>query len=391
VTTVREQFYEPDHHAFRAMVRTFVQREIEPFHQRWDDDGHIDPQVWKTAGEQGLLGLAVPEEYGGGGAPDYRFRRVIAEELARVGAASVNSHMALVDDLVMPYLRDLCTEEQKRRWLPGLCAGEITPALAITEPGAGSDLRGITTTARLEADEWVIDGSKTFITNSAYADVLVIVARTAAPGGNNGFSLFLVPKGGPGFTVGRTLDKVGQRGENVAELFFDGLRVPADTLLGVEGQGLSHLRDHLPTERMSIAVYSQAAARAALDWTLAYVRERPVFGRTVADFQHTRFELAEMTTELDVTDSFIADAVLALNAGSLSATDAAKAKWWASELQQRVTTRCLQLHGGYGYMRDYPIARAFLDGRIQTIYGGTTEIMKEIIGRDLVGPRPPVA
>ncbi|WP_066949140.1 acyl-CoA dehydrogenase family protein [Microtetraspora fusca] len=381
---MRRDFYEEDHDAFRSAVREFVSREVVPDQLRWEEEGRVDPALWRVAGRQGLLGLAVPEEYGGSGAGDYRYRCVFIEELARVGAASVNSQVSLVDDLALPYLLDLGGHEQKKRWLPGLCAGELSPALAITEPGAGSDLRGIATTARRDGDGWRLNGAKTFITNGGHADVLVVVARTGPEGGNHGFSLLLVERGTPGFSVGRNLDKIGQRGENVAELFFDDVRLPAEALLGEEGEGLRHLREHLPTERMSIAVYALAAAEAALDWTLDFVRQRTAFGRRIADFQNTRFELAEMRTEIDVTRSFVQDAVLALNAGELSAVDAAKAKWWTTELQQRVISRCVQLHGGYGYMREYPIARAFVDARIQTIYGGTTEIMKGIIGRDLV-------
>ncbi|MEV0972921.1 acyl-CoA dehydrogenase family protein [Microtetraspora glauca] len=381
---MRRAFYEEDHEVFRYAVREFVAREVVPHQLGWEDAGRVDPALWPAAGRQGLLGLAVPERYGGGGTGDYRFRCVFMEELARVGAASVNSQVSLVDDLVLPYLLDLGTGEQRERWLPGLCGGALTPALAITEPGAGSDLRGIATTARRDGDHWLLNGGKTFITNGGHADVLVVVARADPEGGGRGFSLFLVERGSPGFTAGRDLDKLGQRGENVAELFFDDVWLPAGALLGTEGEGLRHLREHLPTERMSIAVYALAAAEAALGWTLDYVRQRGAFGQRIADFQNTRFELAEMRTELDVTRSFVHDAVLALNAGDLSATDAAKAKWWTTELQQRVVSRCLQLHGGYGYMREYPIARAFVDARVQTIYGGTTEIMKDLIGRDLV-------
>ncbi len=381
---MESRFYEPVHEEFRASVREFVKREVVPKGDEWEKDGHIDAQLWPIAGTQGLIGLAVPEQYGGSGVSDYRFRCVVCEELANEGAASVNAAMGLVDDLVLPYLIDLATNEQKERWLAGLAAGQITGAIAMTEPGAGSDLRGVKTYAVRDGSSWRLNGSKTFITNGSYADIIIVVARTNPDGGSRGFTLLVVERGMPGFQPGKSLDKIGQRAENVSELFFDDVAVPAENLLGEEGNALAHLRDHLPQERMSIAYYGLAAAEAAFRWTLEYVKERKAFGQRLAEFQNTKFALAEMSTEIDVTRSFLEKAVLELNNGKLSATDAAKAKWWATELQQRVVHRCLQLHGGYGYMREYPIARAFVDGRVQTIYGGTTEIMKEIIGRDLI-------
>ena len=381
---MESRFYDPVHEEFRASVREFVKREVVPNSDEWEKDGHIDAQLWPIAGTQGLIGLAVPEQYGGSGVSDYRFRCVVCEELANEGAASVNAAMGLVDDLVLPYLIDLATNEQKERWLSGLAAGQITGAIAMTEPGAGSDLRGVKTYAVRDGSSWRLNGSKTFITNGSYADIIIVVARTNPDGGSRGFTLLVVERGMPGFQPGKSLDKIGQRAENVAELFFDDVAVPAENLLGEEGNALAHLRDHLPQERMSIAYYGLAAAEAAFRWTLEYVKERKAFGQRLAEFQNTKFALAEMSTEIDVTRSFLEKAVLELNNGKLSATDAAKAKWWATELQQRVVNRCLQLHGGYGYMREYPIARAFVDGRVQTIYGGTTEIMKEIIGRDLI-------
>ena len=381
---MESRFYEPVHEEFRASVREFVKREVAPNSDEWEKDGHIDARLWPIAGTQGLIGLAVPEQYGGSGVSDYRFRCVVCEELANEGAASVNAAMGLVDDLVLPYLIDLATNEQKERWLAGLAAGQITGAIAMTEPGAGSDLRGVKTYAVRDGSSWRLNGSKTFITNGSYADIVIVVARTNPDGGSRGFTLLVVERGMPGFQPGKSLDKIGQRAENVAELFFDDVAVPAENLLGEEGNALAHLRDHLPQERMSIAYYGLAAAEAAFRWTLEYVKERKAFGQRLAEFQNTKFALAEMSTEIDVTRSFLEKAVLELNNGKLSATDAAKAKWWATELQQRVVNRCLQLHGGYGYMREYPIARAFVDGRVQTIYGGTTEIMKEIIGRDLI-------
>ncbi|WP_432041982.1 acyl-CoA dehydrogenase family protein [Streptomyces cadmiisoli] len=371
-----------DQEALRSMVRDFVDREVAPYVEEWERAGLIEPKLQAKAGGLGLLGFAVPEQYGGSGTDDYRFRCVIMEELARVGAAAVNVAFGGFDDLVGPYLTDLGTEEQKQRWLPGLCAGELRTAIAMTEPETGSDLRGIRTTAVREGDGWVLNGSKTFITSGAQADVVVTFART----GEGEFSLFLLEKGMPGFTQGRRLDKLGQRGEDVSELFFDDVRLPHDSLLGTEGAGFRYLMERLPKERLFIAYYGLAAAEAALDWTIAYTRQRRAFGRPVADFQATRFTLAELSTEIDVTRAYLERCVLAVNSGTLTAVDAAKAKWWATELQNRVIDRCLQLHGGYGYMREYPIARAYADARVSTVYGGTTEIMKEIVGRDLVRP-----
>ncbi|MET4923055.1 acyl-CoA dehydrogenase family protein, partial [Streptomyces sp. PSRA5] len=375
-----------DHEHFRSMVEEFVRHEISPYVEEWEQAGRIEPSLQSRAGELGLLGLSVPEMYGGGGARDYRFRCVIMDELAQAGAAAVNAALGGFDDLVGPYLVDLATEEQKKRLLPRLCSGELRSAIAMTEPDAGSDLRGIRTNAVRDGGHWVLNGSKTFITSGGRADVVVTFART----GEREFSLFLVENGTPGFVRGRHLDKLGQRGEDVSEMFFDDVRLPADNLLGVEGAGLRHLMERLPKERMSIAYYGLAAAEAALSWTLAYTKERRAFGRRVADFQNTRFALAELSTEIDVTRAYVDRCVLALNEETLTAVDAAKAKWWATELQNRTIDRCLQLHGGYGYMREYPIARAYADARVTTIYGGTTEIMKEIVGRDLVGEDVPV-
>ncbi|GAA4994861.1 acyl-CoA dehydrogenase family protein [Yinghuangia aomiensis] len=375
--------YDRDHHDFRAMVRQFIAREVTPNRQRWEDQRLIDRSVWTAAGRAGLLGIAAPEELGGAGQDDFRYRSVLKEELAYVGAASLAAGFALQDDIVLPYLLDLGTDEQKKRWLPGVCSGETILAIAMTEPGAGSDLQGIRTTARRDGGDWVIDGAKTFITNGILADLVIVLARTDPAAGARGMSLFAVERGTVGFTRGRKLDKVGLHAQDTAELFFDAVRVPEANLIGTEGRGFFHLMERLPRERLSIAVAAQCGTEAALDWTLEYCAERTAFGQPIRDFQHSRFLLAELVTEAEVTRAYVDSAILALNAGTLTAVDAAKAKWWASELQRKVVDRCLQLHGGYGYMMEYPIARAFLDSRIQTIYGGTTEIMKEIIGRDL--------
>ncbi|MEV5551893.1 acyl-CoA dehydrogenase family protein [Streptomyces sp. NPDC052309] len=378
--------YTRDHDAFRATVRKFVEREVTPNHQKWEEQRLVDRELWRVAARQGIIGLAVPEEYGGGGESDIRFRAVVMEELASTSAASVQLGFSLTEDIAMPYFLDLTSEEQKRRWLPGLAAGESISAIAMTEPDAGSDLQGMRTTAVRDGDHWLLNGAKTFITNGIQADLVIVAARTDPAAGSRGISLFVVERDTPGFSRGRKLEKIGLHGQDTAELFFRDARVPAANLLGELGGGLRHLLQRLPRERLAIAMSAQAAAEAAFGWTLEYVRQRKAFGRPVAEFQNTAFTLAELRTELDVSQAFIDRAMLALNANQLTVEDAAKAKWWATELQQRVADRGLQLHGGYGYMLEYPIARAFLDGRVQSIYGGTTEIMKEIISRQLITP-----
>ncbi|GAA5210871.1 acyl-CoA dehydrogenase family protein [Streptomyces thinghirensis] len=382
---MRRTLYDRDHEDFRSVVREFVTREVSPHQQRWEEEHFIERAMWTAAGKQGLLGLAAPEEYGGAGQDDFRYRTVMMEEFARVGAASLESGFSVQDDIVLPYLLDLGTEEQRRRWIPRMCTGEAITAIALTEPGAGSDLQGIRTTAVRDDDsgDWVIDGAKTFITNGIHADLVIVLARTDPAAGAKGMSLFVVERDTPGFSRGRKLDKVGLHAQDTAELSFASVRVPAANLLGTEGCGFVHLMERLPRERMSIAVFAQCVAETALAWTLDYCAERRAFGTPVGDFQHTRFLLAELATEIEVTRAYVDSAITALNDGTLTPVDAAKAKWWASELQTRVVDRCVQLHGGYGYMLEYPIARAFIDSRVQTIYGGTTEVMKEIIGRHL--------
>ncbi|GAA2719275.1 MULTISPECIES: acyl-CoA dehydrogenase family protein [Streptomyces] len=379
---MKRDLYTADHEAFRETVRTFLAKEVLPHHERWEKDGIVPREVWRAAGRQGLLGPAVPEEYGGGGVADFRYGAVIAEEFARAGASGLA--IGLHNDIVGPYLTSLATAEQKRRWLPGFCTGETITAIAMTEPGAGSDLQGLRTTAEDRGDHWVLSGSKTFISNGILADLVVVVARTTPEGGAKGLSLLVVERGTPGFERGRNLDKIGQKAQDTAELFFDGVRVPKENLLGELHGGFGHLMAHLPQERLSIAVAAVAAAEHLLEVTTRYVKEREAFGRPLARLQHVRFEIAEMATECAVTRTFVDRCVAEHIGGGLDAVHAAMAKWWATELQKRVADRCLQLHGGYGYMSEYPVAKAFTDGRIQTIYGGTTEIMKEIIGRSLL-------
>ncbi|ABK64518.1 acyl-CoA dehydrogenase family protein [Mycobacterium avium] len=380
---MRRSLYGEDHEAYRETVREFLAREVVPFQHDWDRDRWIDRAVFPRAAKAGIYALQVGEEYGGAGESDYRYRMVVCEEVSRVTALSFGLTISLQDDLVLHYLLDLTNDEQKQRWLPGFAAGELIGALAMTEPGAGSDLRGMRTTAHRDGDQWILNGQKTFISSGIMADVVVVAARTDPNGGSGAFSLFVVERDTPGFERGRKLDKIGLPAQDTAELYFRDAQVPGANLLGTVGEGLRYLMSHLPRERLGVTAKSLATTRAIFDTTVEYCQQRMAFGGPLTDKQHIRFELAEMATEIDVAEAYVDKSVLAYNAGELTAVDAAKGKWYLSELQKRVIDRCLQLHGGYGYMTEYPVARAYLDTRIQTIYGGTTEIMKEIIGRDI--------
>ncbi len=375
--------FESDHDLFRASVREFVEREISPNVPEWEEEGIVDKQVFRNAGRAGMLGMAIPEKYDGGGVGDFRFNAVIAEELMRGDAMGSGLCITLHNDVVVPYFIDLATEEQCERWLPGLASGELMSAIAMTEPGAGSDLAGIKTTALRDGDSYIVNGSKTFITNGINSDLIVTAVKTNPEERHSGMSLLVIEDGMVGFTRGRNLEKVGLHAQDTAELFFDDVRVPLENLLGDEGKGFAHLMDNLPQERLSLSVGSVAHAQTAFDWTLDYVKERHAFGRPIGNFQTLKHSMAEMRTELDVAQTYVDAQVMALNAGELSAADAAKAKWWVTELENKVISRCLQMFGGWGYMEEYPIARAFRDARVQTIYGGTTEVMKEIVGRSL--------
>ncbi|MEV6104783.1 acyl-CoA dehydrogenase family protein [Streptomyces sp. NPDC051940] len=379
---MKRTLFAPEHEAFRETVRTFLAKEVAPHYEQWTADGIVSREAWLAAGRQGLLGIAVPEEYGGGGAPDFRYGVVLAEEFTRVGAAGLA--VGLHNDVIGPYLTGLATEEQKRRWLPGFCSGEIITAIAMTEPGAGSDLQGIRTTAEDKGDHFLLNGAKTFISNGILADLVVVVAKTTPEGGARGLSLLVVERGMEGFERGRNLEKIGQHAQDTAELFFHDVKVPRENLLGEPDSAFLHLVTNLPQERLAIAVAGIAAAEHLLELTTTYVKEREAFGRPISTFQHIRFEIAEMATECAVTRTFVDRCIEDHDRGELDAVHASMAKWWATELQKRVADRCLQLHGGYGYMKEFPVARAFTDGRVQTIYGGTTEIMKEIIGRSLL-------
>ncbi|CAM3972757.1 acyl-CoA dehydrogenase family protein [Tsukamurella ocularis] len=373
--------YEADHDDFRASVRAFLAREVVPHYDDWDRDGIVPHELFRSIGDLGLF-AAVPEEYGGTGVRDFRFNAVFLEEAARAAVLPAAMGPVLQSDVCMPYLLELTNDEQKSRWLPGVAAGETVVAIAMTEPGTGSDLAGIRTRARRDGDHYVIDGAKTFISNGINADLVIVAVRTGEHP-HRGLSLIVVEAGTEGFERGRNLDKIGMHAQDTAELSFTGARVPAANLLGEEGAGFFGLTGNLPQERVSLATMSIAQAAAALEWTTAYVRERKAFGAPIGALQATRFRMAELTTEVEVTQAFVDRCITELNAGRLSAVDAAKAKLWATEVLGRVVDGCVQLHGGYGYMREYPIARTYADARISRIYGGTSEIMKEIVGRSL--------
>jgi alkylation response protein AidB-like acyl-CoA dehydrogenase len=377
---MERELFDDEHLWFRESVRAFVDRAVLPARHRHRESHAIERSVWTLAGRQGFLGLGVGEAHGGAGVADFRFNVVLGEELARAGMAYASSFGIHVD-VVAPYLLELTTPDQQSRWLPGFCAGDLVTAIGMTEPGAGSDLAALRTTAVRDGEDWVINGTKTFITNGAGADLVVVAARTGPA--RREISLFVVEAGTPGFTRGAPLHKVGQPEADTAELFFDDARIPVDNVLGELNLGFAYMVERLPQERLSAAVANLAHARAAVEQTLGYVRERRAFGRPVGTFQHNRFVLAEIATELDVAQAYIDRCVQAHVGSGLSPVDAAKAKWWSSEVQNRALDACVQLHGGYGYMQEYEVARAWCDARITKIWAGSNEIMKEIIGRDL--------
>ncbi|HCG56622.1 MULTISPECIES: acyl-CoA dehydrogenase family protein [Brevibacterium] len=381
---MKRDLYNEDHEAFRGTVATFLDREVVPHVEKWEENHLVDRSMWKKAAEAGVIGLTIPEEFGGAGVADFRFEMVRSEEIARRGVGGATSGWGVSDGIVPGYLLAFGTQAQKEKYLPGLAAGESIGAIAMTEPNAGSDLQAITTKAVRDGDDWVINGAKTFITNGYHCDFVIVVARTnpdAKP--SQGTSLFIVEDGTPGFERGRKLKKLGMDAQDTSELSFSDVRVPADALLGELDQGFIHLMVNLPTERMLIGSGTLAGARAALGWTGEYVFTRPAFGQTIGDFQNTRFELAELETRVDALEAFVDRCALALNDGELTPVDAAKAKYLGSDLEIEVINRCLQLFGGYGYMLEYPITRAFKDSRVQAIFGGSNEVMKELVGRDI--------
>jgi acyl-CoA dehydrogenase len=370
-----------EHEAFRDLVRSFIAKEITPHYDQWERDGVVARDVWLAAGQAGLLGIEIDEKYGGGGSQDYRYYMILGEELARAGTPGPG--FSVHNDIIGPYLQRLCTPEQCERWLPGYCSGEIITAIAMSEPGAGSDLQGMRTTAVRDGDHYVLNGQKIFISNGQLADLVIVAARTDPEAGYQGISLLAVERGMAGFERGRNLDKVGMHAQDTSELFFADVRVPAENLLGAEGGGFIAMMQNLPRERVAIGTAALAGAEKAFEETLEYCKQREAFGRPIGKFQHNRFVLAEMATELAVARAFTDRCVTEHIAGRLSTEEASMLKYWDTELCVRVVDRCVQLHGGYGYMREYPVARAYADGRAQTIFGGTTEIMKEIIGRGL--------
>jgi alkylation response protein AidB-like acyl-CoA dehydrogenase len=378
---VRRKIFTPEHDLFRATARTFFEKECVPNAEEWESAGVSNREIWKKAGAAGLLGWEVPEQYGGSGIKDFRYNAILAEEMVASGARGIG--FALNNDIVIPYLTDLTTDEQKARWLPGMVDGSIITAIAVSEPGAGSDVKGVRTSARLEGDYWVLNGSKTFISNGLLANLVIVVAKTDPSAGHKGISLLVVEDGMPGFTRGRKLDKIGSRAADTAELFFDDVRVPVTNVLGELGHGFYNLMRNLPTERLGIAVHGVARARRAFEVTLEYVKTRNAFGKPIGSFQANRFSVAEMKTKLDIAQIYLDRCIEDLIAGELTADEAAAAKMWITETEWEILDRCLQLHGGYGYINEYEIARLWRDGRVQRLYGGTSEIMKDIVGRSL--------
>ncbi|MEU5332358.1 acyl-CoA dehydrogenase family protein [Streptomyces asoensis] len=379
---MRRTVFDADHEAFRTSVRAFVERELRPRQEKFVQQRAIDRAAWKAAGRQGLLGLLIPEQYGGSEAGDYRFTAVLHEEFARLSMAFASS-FTIHCEVVAPYLVELTTEEQRERWLPRFCAGELVTAIGMTEPSAGSDLAALRTTAVRDGENWTLNGSKTFITNGFGADLVVVAARTSPEKGAKGITLFAVETDMPGFERGRKLDKVGQHEADTAELFFHDVRVPDANVIGEVDRGFIHMMERLPQERIGAAVLNLAHAAQILDETLEYVKERKAFGQSVGSFQYNKFRLAEMVTQMEVTQAFVDQCVAAHVTGRLSAVDAAKAKWWTAQVQNEVLDACVQLHGGYGYMNEYRVARAWQDARVTKIWAGSNEIMKELIGRDL--------
>lgn len=375
-------FFEDEHHAYRESVAAFLEKEVVPHYSAWEKAGIVPRDLFTRLGALGALGFAVPKEFGGAGVADFRYTVILQEEAARLGVSSAILGPALQAAICLPYFLDLTTDEQRARWLPGIASGDLITAVAMTEPGAGSDLSGIRTKAVRDGGDYVIDGAKTFITNGINADLVITAVRTDEHP-HRGLSLIVVERDTPGFERGRKLEMVGLHAQDTVELVFTGARVPAANLLGAQGEGFFGMTRNLPQERISVAVSGLAQASAAFEWTVGYVRERNAFGKPIGSLQVIRHRLAELATEIEVAQHYLDCCILALNNGELTPVDAAKAKWWCTELQGRVVDACVQLHGGYGYMVEYPIARAWQDSRVSRIYAGTTEIMKEIIGRSL--------
>ncbi len=379
---MKRSIYESDHEDFRSSVREFLAREVEPHLEEHIENKQFGRDFWLKAGEAGLLGLEVPEEFGGFQANDYRFNAVLMEELSHVNAA-LSSCVGIHADIVAPYLVELTTDEQKKRWLPGVASGENLCAIGMTEPSGGSDLAALKTTAVRDGDDWVINGSKTFITNGYSADLVVVAARTSPEKKARGITLFGVETTKEGYSRGRKLDKVGQPESDTAELFFENVRCTDDDIIGELDQGFIHMMQNLPQERLGCAISNLAHAKQILIETLEYSKERKAFGQGIGSFQHLKFLIAEMFTQIDVTQAYIDQCVISHSKRELTPTDAAKAKWWTSQIQNEILDHCVQIHGGYGFMNEYRVARAWKDARVSKIWAGSNEIMKELIGRDL--------
>jgi alkylation response protein AidB-like acyl-CoA dehydrogenase len=379
---MHRKHFQAEHEAFAEAFRAFVDKAIVPNYLDWEKAGITPREVFTEAGRSGFLGMSVPEEFGGGGVEDFRFNQALDEQIALAGITGSGLGISLHNDTCLPYFLAFCNDEQRARWLPGIASGELITAVAMTEPGAGSDLSGIRTSAKRDGEHYLVNGSKTFITNGINADLVITAVRTGEDR-HKGISLLILERGMPGFERGRNLDKLGLHSQDTAELSFTDVRVPVANLLGEQGTGFAQLTQKLPQERMSIAVAAVAESRAAFENTLAYVQDRKAFGKTIGSFQNTKFVLAEVATEVDVAQAFIDRCVDRLNDGELTPADAAKAKWWTTELQGRVIDKCLQLHGGYGYMTEYAISRAYADARVTRIYGGSTEIMKGVVSKSL--------
>lgn len=380
---MQPQFMTDEHVMFRDAVREFIKRDMEPYHEQWEKDGIVSRDIWTKAGENGFLGMDVPEEFGGMGVDDYRYIAILTEEMNSAGMHGPG--FTISNELVVPYLMEFANDEQKKRWLPGICSGELIGALAMTEPNAGSDLQAIQTTAIRDGDHYIVNGQKTFISNGILSDVVIVYCKTTPGEGAKGTSLLVLERGMEGFERGRNLEKIGLHAQDTAEIFFKDVRVPVENLLGEEGMGFKYLMHNLPQERLSIAVVSVAAAEGAFESTLAYCKERTAFGKPIGKFQNSRFKLAEIKSNIQVARVYLDHCIMLQTEGKLTAEEAAIAKWWTSDMAMKVINDCVQLHGGYGYMMEYPVAKFYVDNRVYPIWGGTNEIMKEIIGRRMLG------
>ena len=376
-----QALYNEEHNLFRESVRTFLKQEALPHYEEWEKEGIVDRSIWKKAADLGILGVDIPEEYGGLGLDDFRYSAIITEELGGLNVSSIG--FSTQNDIVVPYLNTYCTDEQKAKYLPKMAAGDWIGALGMTDPAAGSDLKNIQTFAEKKSDYYVLNGSKTFISNGIHADVVVTFVKTSREPGSKSYTLFALEKGMEGFTRGKNLDKIGLHAQDTAELFFDNVKVPLDNVLGEENRGFYYLMHNLPQERLGIAVGAIASAEAILEETIQYCKDRKAFGKQIGSFQNSRFKLAEMKTEVTIARNFVDTCIMELVEKKLTAEKAAMAKYWVTDLQFKILDQCLQLHGGYGYINEYNVAQAWRDARVTRIYGGTNEIMKEIIGRSM--------